>query len=305
MSPAFLVAAAVVCLLVGLVLGVVLISQQMQRETLQQRFAATSGSAQESAGVSAFWGRLAKQGQHIDRLFDEHGETERLLLQAGMRNPRTRLPYFVAQVALPLLAIVGWSAAVFFGLLDGSALERVLIGFVLLTVALLAPRWSLRRRAKHRQAKLRGEVPMLIHLLALLFDAGLSLRQALLTLTTEGDLVLPESSQELAAVLRQLESGAEVAEVIRNASQALEVTELSSVLSVLQQVDRYGGELRVPLMDVLELVEKRRELSLRERVSALSGRMTVVMVLFFFPALLVFVAGPAFLAIMAALGGGS
>ena len=60
--------------------------------------------------------------------------------------------------------------------------------------------------------------------------------------------------------------------------------------------------LPLGVMDALELVEKRRELTLRENVSALAGKMTVVMVLFFFPALLIFVAGPAFLAIMAALG---
>ncbi len=50
------------------------------------------------------------------------------------------------------------------------------------------------------------------------------------------------------------------------------------------------------------MIEERRSLDLRERVNVMSGRMTVVMVLFFFPALLIFVAGPAFVSVLRALG---
>jgi len=48
----------------------------------------------------------------------------------------------------------------------------------------------------------------------------------------------------------------------------------------------------------LELVKR-----LREKVGKLSGKMTVVMVVFLFPALMIFVAGPGVMALAAALGG--
>jgi len=51
----------------------------------------------------------------------------------------------------------------------------------------------------------------------------------------------------------------------------------------------------------LSVLEERRGLDMREKVNLMSGRMTVVMVLFFFPALLIFVAGPAFMSILRAL----
>lgn len=82
----------------------------------------------------------------------------------------------------------------------------------------------------------------------------------------------------------------------------MDVEELSTVLAVLRQVDRFGGEVREPLLEALSVLEERRSLTLREKVNLLSGRMTVVMVLFFFPALLIFVAGPAFMSIIKALG---
>lgn len=302
MSAPLLAVMAAACLALALFAGLLLLAQRMRSENLQQRFAAVPGGRAARRGGNAVWAQLAEQGRQVDALFDEQGETERLLLQAGMRSAGERTPYFVAQILLPLAAVVGSVLAIALNWFEGDTVDKLIRAFVLVALSLLGPRWWLKRRASARRARLRGEVPMLIHLLALLFDAGLSLRQALSTLTAEGAMVLPHSSRELGAVLRQLEAGAEVDEVIRATAQALEVTELASVLAVLQQVDRYGGELRAPLMDVLELVEKRRELSLRERVSALSGRMTIVMVLFFFPALLIFVAGPAVLVILAALG---
>ena len=79
---------------------------------------------------------------------------------------------------------------------------------------------------------------------------------------------------------------------------ALDVPDLEGVLGVLRQVDKYGGEIREPLLEALGVLEERRGLDLREKVNLVSGRMTVVMVLFFFPALLIFVAGPAVVSIL-------
>ena len=103
-------------------------------------------------------------------------------------------------------------------------------------------------------------------------------------------------------MLRQIEAGAETGDALKNLGEILAVDDLSTIFGVLRQVDRYGGEIREPLLEALEVIEERRSLELREKVNLLSGRMTVVMVLFFFPALMVFVAGPAFLALIRALG---
>src|SRR3546814_12249478 len=81
----------------------------------------------------------------------------------------------------------------------------------------------------------------------------------------------------------------------------LEVEDLTTVLGVLRQVDRYGGELREPLLETMQIIEERRGFELREKVNLMTGRMTVVMVLFFFPALLIFIAGPVFMAIITAM----
>ena len=136
----------------------------------------------------------------------------------------------------------------------------------------------------------------------MLFDAGLSTRQAFASLVRDSRGVLPELGREFEILLRQIEAGSDMSESLKNLGDMLGVPDLVSVLGVLRQVDRYGGEIRQPLMEVLSVLEERRTLDAREKVNLISGRMTVVMVLFFFPALMIFVAGPAFSSIIKALG---
>ena len=243
---------------------------------------------------------LARSGQRIEKLADEKGETARLLLQAGWRGARARLLFYAFRsgmlVLAALLALLLWSF--------GTGIKPLMLPlyvFSLFAFGFLIPIWVLRRVASTRRARMAREVPLFIHLLVLLFEAGLSTRQAFASLVREGRGVLPELGQEFEGVLRQLEAGGDIAEVLRTLNQSLEVSDLEGVLGVLRQVDRYGGEIREPLMEALGILEERRGLDLREKVNLVSGRMTVVMVLFFFPALLIFVAGPAVVSILKAM----
>lgn len=272
--------------------------RRLQRRLMEDAPAAESGSDSVRGWVED----LEVGGRAVERLVDTDNETPRLLVQAGWRGTAQRSYYYIAQLLTPIVAV---ALAVFFWLLgDEGAGTLYLIVYVLLGLfaGLLAPRFLLRRKAEARQRRIAAEVPLFIHLLVLLFGAGLSTRQSLASLVREGRGTLPELNKELAVVLRQLEAGADTSEVLRNLEEALDVSELANVLGVLRQVDRYGGEVREPLLEALEVLEERRSMTMREKVNGISGRMTVVMVLFFFPALLVFVAGPAFVSIIKALG---
>lgn len=148
---------------------------------------------------------------------------------------------------------------------------------------------------------MKAEIPLFIHLLVLLFESGLSTRQALASLVRDGEGVLPELGKEFELVLRKLEAGGESDEALRVLSASMDLDDLTGAIDLLRQVDRYGGEVRDPLLELLKTLEERRTLDMREMVNKMSGQMTIVMVVFFFPALLIVVAGPAFLGIMKAL----
>ena len=243
---------------------------------------------------------LARGGQRIEKLTDDNGETARLLLQAGWRGARARLLFLAFRSGLLILAgLLSLGVWTFAARITPTNL--LLCVFVFFALGFLIPMWVLRSSAAARRARMAREVPLFIHLLVLLFEAGLSTRQAFASLVREGRGVLPELGQEFEGVLRQLEAGGDIADVLKAMSTALEVPDLEGVFGVLRQVDKYGGEIREPLMEALAVLEERRGLDMREKVNLTSGRMTVVMVLFFFPALLIFVAGPAVVSILKAM----
>ena len=301
MAAALIFAVAAVMLALAVFLGIWWLLSTRENQRVSRRITTDVVAADDDAGVDRWWQLFAEPGRYVDRWFDENGETEKLLAQAGLRLGAQRAAYFAAQALLPLFGV----AVIVFGVMLGrlSGFMGFVYGFIIVAVSLLAPRYWLKSRGRARQRRIKGEIAMFIHLLALLFDAGLSLRQALGSLVREGGSVLPALGVEVRQVLRQLEAGADPGDALQAMGRGLDIPELSAVLGVLRQVDRFGGELREPLMDALSVVEERRQLALREKVNALSGKMTVVMVLFFFPALLIFVAGPAFLSVLQALGG--
>lgn len=296
-----IVAVAVVLLILGIGTWLLVDQASRERERLHRRITDVASDDDFDDEQGALVAGLARGGRRVEQWMDTASETNRLFIQAGWRAPEPRILFYAVQAGLPLLALGGIAFAVASG--AGSIGNIALYGFAVFAIAVLAPRWVLRSVAGNRRERVRAEVPMFIHMLILLFEAGLSTRQALASLVREGRGVVPNLQVEMANVLRQLDAGGEASATLQQLGAGLEVNELDNVLGVLRQIDRYGGELRQPLTETLALLEERRTLTMRERVNKLAGRMTVVMVLFFFPALLIFVAGPPFVAVLRALAG--
>lgn len=246
----------------------------------------------------------ARQGREIEKFVDKSGgETRQLLAQAGWQRGKARLFFYALQGLAPVLLVVIVLLAYAAGLKLLHHPIYLILGLIIaVIVGLLLPRYILRKSAAARQERIRGEVPLLVNLLVMLYEAGLSTRQALASLVRDGGQVLPELGGDFEVLVRQLEAGGDSNEVLHDYARSMDVADLSGILGILRQIDRYGGEVRAPLLEALEVIEERRGLDLRERVNVISGRMTVVMVLFFFPALLIFIAAPAAMGIIHALG---
>ncbi len=281
-----------------------LVMRAREKGQLQRRIAPEAEEREEfsAGGDKAVLQRLARRGKAIEGWVDSENESARLMMQAGWRSSEARLLWYIFQGALPFAILVGVIAFWLFGPEQFKGfLNMLLLVMAGAILSFLVPRWVLRSVAEGRRQRIKSEVPLFIHLLVLLFEAGLSNRQAFASLVREGRGVLPELGREFEVVLRQLEAGADTSVVLKSLGDAMDVGDLTTVLGVLRQIDRYGGEVREPLLETLKILEERRTMDMRERVNILSGRMTVVMVAFFFPALLIFVAGPAFLSIIRAL----
>jgi tight adherence protein C len=199
-----------------------------------------------------------------------------------------------------------WLTPILFALTGGlSAVSYhsppVLGAFMGLSLGYILPRKLLRVIAARRQKAIQEELPIVLNLMRLLFDAGLSIEHTLKAISEQARKITPELSSEFAWVLVRIQNGQDRGEALEEMANRLDVAELTETVAIVKQAARYGGSLRDSLMRYLKLMEDRRMTSLRDKVGKLSGQMSLVMMLFMFPALLILLAGPAALTLMQAL----
>lgn len=171
-----------------------------------------------------------------------------------------------------------------------------------LGVGYLLPKRLLVIAVARRQKQLASEISTFIPLLRILFESGMAVEQALRVLSHESQALLPVLTQELRLVLARVDSGLELGEELNKATQLLAVDEFTDTCVILQQLLYQGGGAMKSLLSLKQLLDDRRLTRLQEYISKMSAKMSVVMMLFLFPALLIVLAGPGFTALAKALG---
>ena len=272
-----------------------------RRAVALRRLEAGRGSGHQRSGVRARIEWLSRLDSRIISVVGHDPELVSLLTRAGWRGRDAAAIFRGIQNGLVLLAV---ALTLIYGLVAGfESLASGFFGvFIPVALAYLAPKMLLRRLAHTRQKRIREEIPSLLHLLRVLFDAGLGFDQALVTVSRENRQVIPEVAKELETAMRQIETGADRAEALQVMANDIDVDDLTDLVKLLRQVERYGGAIQKPLLELAALLDERRRSEVQEKVGKLSSTMTVVMVLFFLPALMILMAGPGFISILEGFG---
>ncbi len=202
-------------------------------------------------------------------------------------------------LAAPVLA----AALIAFGLVRGEpATQLLVLGLIGGISGWMLPVWLGRAREARHRDRIDAQVPMLIHLLIMTFDAGLTVERSLSSVRRDCRRLVPDIADELDQLFVRLDHGEDLVEAMALMDESVDVDSFSDLVSVLRQLLQQGGEARKSLLSLAELLEIRRRQQLQEKISKMAGKMTVVMVLFFFPALFILLAGPAFIAVLGSLG---
>ena len=288
--------ACVLLLLAALVLlgGQLLENRRRGRrvaERLQGRMGgdAKLGTLMRQLGAST----LAQRSVSLDN------ETQILLNRIGWRKASQRSLFAAFQIGLPIvflgLTIIGQQ--VFFPEMDPAWIAP-LFG---LGIGYLLPKRVLAAVAKHRQQTIAKEVSTFIPLLRILFESGMAVEQSLRVLGTEAQRLLPHLTHELRLILARVDSGLELGEELGKTARLLEVDEFTDTCIILQQLIQQGGGAMKSLLALKQLLDDRRLTRLQEYISKMSAKMSVVMMVFLFPALLIVLGGPAFIGIARAM----
>ncbi|MCU1723982.1 type II secretion system F family protein [Pseudomonas sp. 5P_5.1_Bac1] len=282
---ALLISAAL--FLLTFVLLVVHLARQHRREQLVATRLQGRASAElardgwlERLGSSA----LAQRALSLD------GETRLLLDRIGWRRTRQRSLFAALQIGVPLCAVLIAVLVQQFFYADSKT--PWMLPMFALGIGYLLPKRILAYVAARRQQQIADEVSSFIPLLRILFDSGLAVEQSLRILGTEGRQLLPVLSQELQLILVRVDSGLALAPELEKTAKLLSVDEFNDTCVILQQLLTQGGGAMKSLLALKQLLDDRRLTRLQERISKMSGKMSVVMMVFLFPALLIVLAGP-------------
>jgi tight adherence protein C len=244
------------------------------------------------------WLGSSALGRRLQRL---DGETQALLDRLGWRRSRQRALFAAVQLGLPLLA-VGVALLLAHGLPGENRGHWGVLVLCAMGAGYLLPKRLLVLAAARRQRQIAQEVSLLIPLLRILFETGLAVEQALRVLAHEGRSLVPNISDELRLVLQRVDSGLALGPELEKTARLLAVDELIDTCVILQQLLVQGSGSMKSLLALKELLDDRRLTGLQERVSKMSAKMSAVMMVFLFPALLIVLAGPGFSALARALG---
>ena len=103
-------------------------------------------------------------------------------------------------------------------------------------------------------------------------------------------------------MLVRVDSGLELSQELSKTAALLDVDEFNDTCVILQQLIQQGGGAMKSLQALKELLDDRRLTRMEEYISKMSAKMSVVMMVFLFPALMIVLAGPSFMAIARAFG---
>ncbi|KAA5845207.1 type II secretion system F family protein [Pseudomonas chlororaphis] len=229
----------------------------------------------------------SKVGQYAVRL---DNETQLLLNRLGWRSARQRSLFAACQIGAPILAL--GLTLVIQGAFFPAAKNHWAAPLFALSLGYLLPKRLLAMAAGRRQKQLAVDISTFIPLVRILFESGMAVEQALRVLSKDAQKLLPALTQELRMVLARVDSGLELGDELNKSARLLAVDEFTDTCVILQQLIYQGGGAMKSLQSLKLLLDDRRLTRLQEYISKMSAKMSVVMMLFLFPALLIVLAGP-------------
>lgn len=269
---------------------------------LQQRFAKTAVKKDSvfesiSKNLQELLRPLSKKniqsGQYISK-------SKKLLLQAGYASSEEDIIKYDAR-RLASTFIVGLILLVL--LIVAFDVEYLIIGIIVLFITYRWPELKLKREIKYRQKEFMKYLPDAVDLLSICVEAGLGLDAAFEKVANEFKLTSNVVSVEFSRLNKDILSGLNREDAYKNLILRNENQDLQSFVALLIQTDKLGTSIKQSLEAFCDTMRTKKRQRVEELSHQASTKMTIPMVLFMLPAILIIILYPAVTKIMVSLGG--
>jgi tight adherence protein C len=167
-----------------------------------------------------------------------------------------------------------------------------------LVIGYILPGVALDKLAKARRNSMRLALPDALDLLTVCVEAGLGFDQALLRVTRELKHVYPQLSDEFALVSLEMNAGKRRAQALRHLADRTGVPEVTKLVAVLIQTDRFGTSLAESLRTHSDYMRVSRRQQAEERANKVGVKLVFPIFFFILPAMMIVVAGPGLLQVV-------
>lgn len=251
----------------------------------------TSGPDVSQEQVVAFFKRV---GERAPKSPKEYGKLQLRLVQAGYRGGEA-LPVFLG-------IRIGFALACF-GVCMTPLIGRpsLLLALPALGIGYVIPAFILARKAKKRQHRIRLSLADALDLLVVSVEAGLGLDQAMARVGQELEFAYPDLSSELRLVSLELLAGTGRSEALRNLATRTGVDDLSALVAMLVQTDKFGTSVANSLRVFSDTLRTKRRQRAEEAAAKTGVKMVFPLVLCIFPAIWIVTIGPAAIRFMKVL----
>lgn len=255
--------------------------------------AATQNKVRRPYQKQGLLGRLAAQMRQARKTQTE--ATRDMLAQAGWRSNDALGIYVVIRTAAPLIMVI--TAYILFYVLpwgQGQASMVKMLGLLVFTfIGYAAPDTILRHLARRRRVKLERALPDALDLLVVCTEAGLGLDAAFDRVSTEIVSSHPQLADELTVTSVELNILPDRGEALTNLLRRTSSPTVESVVSTLNQTERYGTPLAQSFRILASDFRDQRMLRAEEKAARLPAILTVPLVMFILPCLFAVLLGPA------------
>jgi tight adherence protein C len=231
-------------------------------------------------------GFINRVGEKAPRSPKEMGNLRLRLTQAGYRRDEALTIFFGIRIVFALSLFAVFSTSILSKPNLTLALGGLGLGYVL-------PGMVLARMAKRRAHRIRLSLADMLDLLVVSVEAGLGLDQALSRVGQELAFAYPELSAELKLINLELRAGKPRSEALRNLADRTGVDDLSSLVTMLIQTDKFGTSVAQSLRVYSETLRTKRRQRAEEAAAKTGVKMVFPLVFCIFPAIWVVTIGPA------------
>ena len=223
------------------------------------------------------------------------------LMQAGYMSPSAFGTYYAIRFLLAVGLPVAFGVLTPFVARHMSFEEVVIVSVILCVLGLGLPTVWIILRVSSRQTAARNGFPDALDMLLVCVEAGLSLDAALNRVATEIGPAHPLLGEQFALVALELRAGQSRELALRNLADRLGIQEAASLVTLLVQTEQLGTSVAQTLRVHAAEIRSKRMLRAEEKANMIPVKLSIPLVLFLLPCLMLVILAPALISIIRVL----